>query len=288
MKNLHELLDWQTVEDQLVAALQSKLAPGAELKRLFANEPAILLRNWYGQLALLLPCAREELDRSTAIEYLEGLRNHAELLALSDWLICRDELFAADAYWNDPSLIELISESEDGCTLNLLERQDKEGDWLRTSAGVTAYPKRLAKRCVFYSIKGGVGRSTALVMMAIHLAKKGKKVLVIDGDFESPGLSSSLLPRDDGQPDYGVVDWLTAHALGADQRTLDEMARRHLVEKGSVVGDEYDTAAELNQQILKPLNRVQVEMVRRFVEQKHIRLAYKGLRECDSLLGASR
>jgi len=40
----------------------------------------------------------------------------------------------------------------------------------------------------FYSFKGGVGRSTALASTAYLLAKEGKKVLILDMDFEAPSL----------------------------------------------------------------------------------------------------
>ena len=39
----------------------------------------------------------------------------------------------------------------------------------------------------FYSYKGGVGRTTCMVAYAIHLAKMGKSVAVIDCDLEAPG-----------------------------------------------------------------------------------------------------
>ena len=64
-----------------------------------------------------------------------------------------------------------------------------------------------AHRIVFYSIKGGVGRSTALAVTAWALAEEGKKVLILDMDLESPGISSSLLPPEKA-PMYGIVDWL--------------------------------------------------------------------------------
>ena len=60
---------------------------------------------------------------------------------------------------------------------------------------------------VFFSIKGGVGRSTALAATAWSLAQEGKRVLVLDLDLESPGLSSALLPSE-RQPMYGIIDWL--------------------------------------------------------------------------------
>ena len=248
MTQLSFLLDWESIEQRLIESLRSKQeSTNQEVRRLFASEPAILLRNWYGQLALLLPCGKQELERSVARSFLEGLRDDVGALALPQWLVCRDELFGAEQYWREPKLIDLLSpgQSDTYPALKLLERQDKEGEWLHTPSALDFDVKGKAKRCVFYGIKGGVGRSTALVMLSIGLAKQGKKVLVLDGDFESPGLSSSLLPRDEGQPDYGIVDWLTAQALGADQHVLADMARRNIVEASPL-----NAALELKGQIL--------------------------------------
>ena len=63
-------------------------------------------------------------------------------------------------------------------------------------------------KCVaFYSYKGGVGRSTALAIVARLLAKEGLKVAVIDLDLEAPGLNSLLLTKPKTSP-FGVVDYL--------------------------------------------------------------------------------
>ncbi|MBE0471749.1 MAG: ParA family protein [Methyloprofundus sp.] len=84
----------------------------------------------------------------------------------------------------------------------VIDRLVTEGSWLTISEESTR-----AKRIVFFSIKGGVGRSTALAVTAWSLAEQGKKVLVLDLDLESPGLSSNLLPED-RRPSYGITDWL--------------------------------------------------------------------------------
>ena len=42
----------------------------------------------------------------------------------------------------------------------------------------------------FYSFKGGVGRTMALVNSGVELAKRGRKVLLVDFDLEAPGLDT--------------------------------------------------------------------------------------------------
>lgn len=99
--------------------------------------------------------------------------------------------------------------TQDGLSVYLLDRQIIGQDWMRgTMSRKTSNP-----RVTFFGIKGGVGRSTALVNWAWHLAEQGKKVLVFDLDLESPGVSSSLLPPTH-LPDYGIVDWFVEDGVG--------------------------------------------------------------------------
>src|ERR1019366_1396294 len=49
------------------------------------------------------------------------------------------------------------------------------------------------RNTLFYSFKGGVGRSLALLNAAYTLAGRGRHVLVVDMDLEAPGISSFLL-----------------------------------------------------------------------------------------------
>jgi CO dehydrogenase nickel-insertion accessory protein CooC1 len=61
-------------------------------------------------------------------------------------------------------------------------------------------------RIVFSSIKGGVGRTTALCVVAASLSKAGKRVLAIDLDLEAPGLGNMLLTPDT-LPELGLLDY---------------------------------------------------------------------------------
>ena len=62
----------------------------------------------------------------------------------------------------------------------------------------------------FYSFKGGVGRTTALVNAAVTLALRGRRVLTVDFDIEAPGLDTFdvLRPRDESP---GVIDFVASY-----------------------------------------------------------------------------
>ncbi len=79
-----------------------------------------------------------------------------------------------------------------------------------------------AKRWTLYSIKGGVGRSTTTAVLARHLAGKGHRVLVVDLDLESPGLSSAMLDPS-AQPKYGIADWFVEELVGQGDLLIDEL-----------------------------------------------------------------
>ena len=99
----------------------------------------------------------------------------------------------------------------------VVDRLATEANWARIvpeNDGVS--------RIVFFSIKGGVGRSTALAATAWHLAQVGKRVLVMDLDLESPGISSALL-QPDRQPTYGITDWLVEDLVGNGAAILGNM-----------------------------------------------------------------
>lgn len=62
----------------------------------------------------------------------------------------------------------------------------------------------------FYSFKGGVGRSTALGLVAGILATRNRRVVVVDFDLEAPGISIMFqadLENTSGEQ-YGVLDYL--------------------------------------------------------------------------------
>lgn len=123
------------------------------------------------------------------------------------------DTFSGDALFKEPVLI--VSEGEKHAYV--IERRAVGQDWLASLSKERKHPPRT----VFYSLKGGVGRSTALLLCGRHLAEQGHKVLVVDLDLEAPGLGAQLLPPD-SHPDYGVLDWLVEDIVGAADDTLVE------------------------------------------------------------------
>lgn len=98
-------------------------------------------------------------------------------------------------------------------------------DWL--SVDTAPASEVAAKRLTFYSLKGGVGRSTALSIYAAHLATQGKKSLVIDLDIEAPGLGNILLSNGKAShsnlPRFGVIDYLLENGIGGiDRNSLSD------------------------------------------------------------------
>lgn len=62
----------------------------------------------------------------------------------------------------------------------------------------------------FYSFKGGVGRTMALVNSAYELMQRGRRVLIIDFDLEAPGISTyPTLSAAAERP--GIVDYVTQY-----------------------------------------------------------------------------
>ncbi len=87
-----------------------------------------------------------------------------------------------------------------------LQRSLSKESWLTTEPASPPWPlvERAPAIVAFSSFKGGVGRSTALAVVAWQLAREGKKVVCIDLDLEAPGLG----PLFSLKPEGGVLDFL--------------------------------------------------------------------------------
>jgi len=95
---------------------------------------------------------------------------------------------------------------------------------------------RSPRTVAFYSFKGGVGCTTALIHVAYLLVRQGKKVVVLDLDMESPGFNQILdlqaLPR------LGIVDYFYERAYAPDRVDYEVQIDNILTEyKDKQLGD---------------------------------------------------
>ncbi|MDR4844754.1 AAA family ATPase [Klebsiella quasipneumoniae] len=101
-----------------------------------------------------------------------------------------------------------VSYSGVSFNINLIERRIVGSDWLTSVNNINSKPAKI----VFSSIKGGVGRTTAICIIAAHFSREGKRVLTIDMDLEAPGLGSMLI-KPDVMPKFGLLDYFVESSL---------------------------------------------------------------------------
>lgn len=73
----------------------------------------------------------------------------------------------------------------------------------------------------FYSFKGGVGRTLALVNCAFELAQHGKRVLLVDFDLEAPGIST-FEPFAGCSRSLGLVDYVSTFVASGEAPDVRE------------------------------------------------------------------
>jgi hypothetical protein len=135
-------------------------------------------------------------------------------------ILSRDDFIDPENVFKSPDILEYQA-TESGKIIRILDRQITGQDWTRPPSPETAEDSKVP-RLVFYGLKGGVGRSTAMAVLAYHLANRKKNVLLIDFDLESPGLSGLMLPPD-RMAEFGIVDWFVEDAVGQGDEILLRM-----------------------------------------------------------------
>lgn len=192
-----------------------------------------LIRDVYGKVSYLL-------DNAESVSETE----EADLKEM----ISRDmgAYFSGRIYWKKPlgslmhaakrikPMIDIIEAERqewkrtDGILFYLSERSIAKKAWinkLQTQESVWPYEEAVGdngtKVVSFYSFKGGMGRTTALAGVVLTLAKRGKKVVMVDTDIEAPGLATLFFEED--AIERGVLDYLIEHEIQNGGRIEDYM-----------------------------------------------------------------
>lgn len=182
----------------------------------------VVLRDTTGRLAFF---CNSTLSPAVLDQLSEQLSDALGVYARSDQVVADISEYGVEELLTDKAIIVLVVE---GHKVRLIDRRLVGADWLRAPANPAPPPPRF----VFSSIKGGVGRSTALAVVAADLAARGLKVLAIDLDIEAPGLGAILL-NDDALPEFGLLDALVENGL----RPLDETFLTDLISPSPLTGN---------------------------------------------------
>jgi Mrp family chromosome partitioning ATPase len=174
----------------------------------------LFLRDASGRLTfVLLEEGRSKADQeSLASKAVLELGSYVDDAGFS--VATPDELFDEGLKTRAGVIVVQLNDDRFRGKVNFIDRRMVGADWLRRPQSSAPPPARL----VFSSIKGGVGRSTALCVVAAHLAANGRRVLAIDMDLEAPGLGNLLL-SDNTLPEFGLLDYLVESEAGS---ILDE------------------------------------------------------------------
>lgn len=210
--------------DQILPVVQEALAPHTAL--IARIQPLVVNRDLNGRVRLIVSADVErEADalagcRSIAEELAEHLGAHA--FPAEQMILFEDDIITV--------LTDVPGFALEGFEgVIVVDRLASEGRWSNIAPVSTGVP-----RAVFFSIKGGVGRSTAMAASAWSLAQFGNRVLVLDLDLESPGLSSGLLPAEK-RPTYGITDWLVEDLVDNGAAVFEDMvATSELAHDGEI------------------------------------------------------
>jgi hypothetical protein len=265
----------------LVKVLLSKLDKGTV-------EAGTVLRDATGCLAFF---AASALDPAVATDLRAALTRELGVYARPDRVLAEfDAPGVARVLAATPCTVRAA-----GCVLRLVDRRIVGADWLHAPRSieegdettpprdnVTSEPVDTSKRTprvAFASMKGGVGRSTALSVVAASLAAAGRNILLVDLDIEAPGVGSLVLSEAE-KPAYGALDYLVELNFGPVTIPLESFVAT-CAAKGSgagivdlvpVAGSRSDTSPE---NYLAKLARAMTEAVATEGNQPPISLAGK-------------
>jgi cellulose biosynthesis protein BcsQ len=171
-----------------------------------------IIRDTVGKPVVILPdsALEENTDWDILADKLDNILG-VYSLGKRRVLLRQSDLIDADDILQSPDRIRL----PDMPNTWLIDRLQTNQDWLR--APLVKQPP--LPTAVAFSIKGGVGRTTAFALWAWYLARQGKNIVLVDLDLEAPGVAGVLLDEDH-MPDYGLVDWLVEALVGQPDNLL--------------------------------------------------------------------
>lgn len=229
-------------------------------------QEVLVLRDLRGRIRLFLkPFAEKAAALEAALPDLhEALRNSLDFFwgGIVEVDLPGSEFYSVLQPFRDESRpMEPVAEYP---AWHIIERHASKSAWTSKLHG-PPWPANNNTPCIvaYYSHKGGVGRTTALTATAVNLAKKGKRVAIVDLDLEAPGVGTLFREM---PARYGVVDFLLERLLcgtGFAPDLSDYVLRQT---DQALIGDDGEPiicfpAGVVNDQYLEKLARLDFELL---------------------------
>jgi cellulose biosynthesis protein BcsQ len=142
--------------------------------------------------------------------------------------------------------------------LRILDRHRSRTAWFsKPIKAIWEVKKKSPPVLVFFSFKGGLGRTTLLSSFAIQRARRGHRVCVLDFDFDSPGAGRLLSADTSGlTAQWGIVDFL----LERDQKSAPLQDYFHRCDRISSTGEVIVfPSGKLDEDYTDKLSRIDLE-----------------------------
>lgn len=165
-----------------------------------------------------------------------------------------------DGAWQEEAWLAGRSHAETG-RLRIVDRHLSKSGWFDAP---TEPPWKIRARnapavALFYSFKGGAGRSTALAATALQLAAAGERVAVLDADLDAPGVGALLAGYDGATAPCGITDYLLEHRIlgGEDRLSMEDYYHRYAAGEGASTEDIFVfPAGSFDRRYLEKLARI--------------------------------
>ncbi len=206
----------------------------AALKKFLMHNPsierAVLIEDLFGKMRAVVRDAGSPDARQQRVAELVAVLTTAAGPFWTDVLWQGSDANEAESMlferaWSEGRVVD------DADRLRVADRWRNRASWMGTAEAAPWSPTEESGRppiVVFYSFKGGVGRTTSLASFAIQRARVGERVVVIDLDLDAPGVGALLAADDKGTvAQWGVVDYLLERLVAeADIRDYYHACRR--------------------------------------------------------------
>lgn len=117
-----------------------------------------------------------------------------------------------------------------GIKNDIVHRNSSYKSWLRNSGMI--FNNKNSKIIAGYSFKGGMGRSSTIAYLASLLYYAGKKIVILDCDFEAPGISAMFFEKEKRKEKNGIVDFL----IDSNLKEIDRIDNYFIQDKVSNSG----------------------------------------------------